>query len=143
MLVLILIVLSMASLVTGVVIDEMVLVDIAFGLSVVGLAVVVFGWWRRRRSARSADAAESAESVESVESAESVESEVDDEVEPEPEVEEPALVVVLPGRRRYHTPECEKVAEVESEELTLDEARDEGFSACSLCHPEPVAALSV
>lgn len=42
-------------------------------------------------------------------------------------------VLVIPGRRRYHQPDCKLVAEADSEEITLAEAVDEGFSACTAC----------
>lgn len=42
-------------------------------------------------------------------------------------------VYVIPGRRRFHQAACPILEQYEHEELTLDDARDEGFSACTSC----------
>ena len=52
--------------------------------------------------------------------------------------DEPAageLVHVVMGRRRYHRAGCASLVGRVSEELTHDEAREEGFSACTTCFP--------
>ena len=59
-------------------------------------------------------------------------------IEPVADIDEPAwapgdLVLVSPGRRRYHRPGCELLADLEVEQLTEDEARDEGFTRCTRC----------
>jgi hypothetical protein len=41
----------------------------------------------------------------------------------------------VPGRRRFHAPECPLLADKDVEEITLDDARDEGFTACTTCAP--------
>ncbi|GAB3141329.1 hypothetical protein GCM10027258_23760 [Amycolatopsis stemonae] len=112
MIVLVLVVLSLGSLVTGYLTDEMVLVEVSFGLSVLGAALLVVDAIRKRRAKKK-------------------EATVIDE----PVEDAPALVVVVPGRRRYHEPDCESVGEADVEELTAEEAADEGFSPCSRCHP--------
>lgn len=43
------------------------------------------------------------------------------------------LVAVLPGRRRYHRPDCELVVDGNPEVMTLADALDEEFTACSRC----------
>lgn len=43
------------------------------------------------------------------------------------------LVLVSPGRRRYHRSDCDLLADLEVEQLTEGEAREEGFSACTRC----------
>lgn len=48
-------------------------------------------------------------------------------------VEGAGLVAVLPGRRRYHRLDCELVINRQPEVMTLDDAIDEEFSACSRC----------
>lgn len=56
--------------------------------------------------------------------------------------DEPApgeLVHVVPGRRRYHRAGCASLTGRVSEELTIDEAREEGFSACTACFPAELA----
>lgn len=45
------------------------------------------------------------------------------------------IVRVVPGRRRFHAPECPLLADKDVEEITLDDARDEGFTACTTCAP--------
>lgn len=49
-------------------------------------------------------------------------------------------VVVVPGRRRYHRSDCELVAEAVAEEITIADAADEGFSACTMCTPNAITA---
>ncbi|WP_020661448.1 hypothetical protein [Amycolatopsis benzoatilytica] len=133
MIVLVLAVLSLASLVTGYLTDRMVLVEVSFGLSVLGAAILAATAIRRRRAKRK-NAAEPDEDEADVAEAEG--SEDVEDVEDVGEAERtPALVVVVPGRRRYHVPECESVRETAVEELTADEAVEEGFSPCTRCHP--------
>lgn len=42
-------------------------------------------------------------------------------------------VIVVPGRKRYHRAGCANLNGHAREELTLDEAKDEGFTACTSC----------
>jgi predicted lipid-binding transport protein (Tim44 family) len=51
----------------------------------------------------------------------------------EPVVDEPAAVLVVPGRHRYHRAGCSMLEGREPETLDLDEAREEGFTPCSRC----------
>lgn len=46
------------------------------------------------------------------------------------------LVRVVPGRRRFHLADCALVADRDSEEITVNEALEEGLSACSSCIPD-------
>ncbi len=48
---------------------------------------------------------------------------------------EPAdeLVRVIPGRKRFHERGCSSLVGRESEELTREEAEEEGFTPCSIC----------
>ncbi|MGE5287870.1 MAG: hypothetical protein ACM3ML_11825 [Micromonosporaceae bacterium] len=48
---------------------------------------------------------------------------------------ESALVFVIPGRRRFHVQGCDRLVGRLTEELTLNEALEEGFSACTACVP--------
>ncbi|GAA0851930.1 hypothetical protein ACFQVD_16890 [Streptosporangium amethystogenes subsp. fukuiense] len=50
-----------------------------------------------------------------------------------------AIVLVIPGRKRYHVAGCRQLAGRDHEELTHEEAREEGFTPCTSCLPEPVA----
>ena len=45
------------------------------------------------------------------------------------------IVRVVPGRRRFHAEDCRLLAGREAEEISLGEAREEGFSACTACIP--------
>ncbi|MFI7461527.1 hypothetical protein [Nonomuraea sp. NPDC049646] len=47
-----------------------------------------------------------------------------------------AIVLVIPGRRRYHVPGCRQLAGRDHEELTYEEAREEGFTPCTTCLPD-------
>ncbi|MFF5204598.1 hypothetical protein [Streptosporangium sp. NPDC000396] len=47
-----------------------------------------------------------------------------------------AIVLVIPGRRRYHIAGCRQLVGREHEELTHEEAREEGFTPCTTCLPE-------
>ncbi|GIH23179.1 hypothetical protein Aph01nite_14890 [Acrocarpospora phusangensis] len=50
-----------------------------------------------------------------------------------------SIVLVIPGRKRFHLPNCRQLADREIEELTLEEAREEGFSPCTACVAEGLA----
>jgi hypothetical protein len=52
---------------------------------------------------------------------------------PGPAAAEPAAVLVVPGRHRYHRAGCSMLEGREPETLDLDEAREEGFTPCSRC----------
>ncbi|MFF0767728.1 hypothetical protein ACFYUK_02440 [Nonomuraea wenchangensis] len=47
-----------------------------------------------------------------------------------------AIVLVIPGRKRYHVAGCRQLAGREHEELTYEEAREEGFTPCTACLPD-------
>ena len=47
-----------------------------------------------------------------------------------------AVVHVVPGRRRYHIDGCRHLSGRENQELTFEEAREEGFSPCTACMPD-------
>ncbi|HEU5159716.1 MAG TPA: hypothetical protein VFU43_22165 [Streptosporangiaceae bacterium] len=51
-----------------------------------------------------------------------------------------AVVYVIPGRRRYHIDSCRQLAGRSKEELTFEEAREEGFSPCTACMPDTALA---
>lgn len=56
------------------------------------------------------------------------------------EVPDDAGVVVVPGRLRYHLASCRQAGGRETEELTVAEARDQGYVACTACRPDAVLA---
>jgi len=47
-----------------------------------------------------------------------------------------AIVLVIPGRKRYHVPGCRQLMGRSHEELTYEEAREEGFTPCTTCLPD-------
>lgn len=47
-----------------------------------------------------------------------------------------AIVLVIPGRKRYHRPGCRQLIGRDQEELTYEEAREEGFTPCTTCLPD-------
>src|SRR4051794_6993109 len=49
-------------------------------------------------------------------------------------------VYVVPGRKRYHLETCRQLASRDSEELTFEEAREEGFTACTPRLPDTALA---
>jgi len=66
-------------------------------------------------------------------------------VESAPVVEPPRdlLVRVIPGRYRFHATDCRLLTGHSAERISLDEARDEGFTACTTCLPRRESAASV
>ena len=51
-----------------------------------------------------------------------------------------AVVYVVPGRRRYHIDSCRQLTGRSKEELTFEEAHEEGFSPCTACMPDTALA---
>lgn len=56
------------------------------------------------------------------------------------EVPGDAGVVVVPGRLRYHLSNCRQVSGRDTEQLTVSEAREQGYVACTACRPDAVLA---
>ncbi|MFF4772357.1 hypothetical protein ACFY05_05805 [Microtetraspora fusca] len=52
------------------------------------------------------------------------------------------IVLVIPGRKRFHLADCRQLQGREAEELTHEEAREEGFTPCTACVPEAVARVA-
>ncbi|MEU3165013.1 hypothetical protein [Streptosporangium sp. NPDC006930] len=46
-----------------------------------------------------------------------------------------AIVLVIPGRKRYHVAGCRQLVGRDHEELTHEEALEEGFTPCTTCLP--------
>lgn len=53
-----------------------------------------------------------------------------------------AIVLVIPGRKRFHLATCRQLVGRETEELTHEEAREEGFTPCTTCLPEISARMA-
>lgn len=47
--------------------------------------------------------------------------------------EDDGIVATIPGRRRYHVVACDLLRDHEYEEITMAEARAEGFTPCTAC----------
>jgi hypothetical protein len=63
-----------------------------------------------------------------------------EEIPPPVDVPADAIVYVVPGRRRYHLDSCRQLAGRGKQELTFEEAREEGFSPCTACMPDTALA---
>ena len=51
-----------------------------------------------------------------------------------------AIVLVIPGRKRYHVGGCRQLVGRDHEELTHEEALEEGFTPCTTCLPADSAS---
>lgn len=153
MLALVLAVVSGVCLVVGWAVEQIVLVYAAFALSALGLLLVLIGVLRRRcadaSDAVAATRSDEEEAREPEEPTDAAESESARELVREVFVERSsgerldgdAPVCVLQRRKRFHTAECKLVKGKDHQELTLVEAREEGFTACSVCVEVGAAAL--
>lgn len=147
-----------ACLVVGWWLEQIILVHIALGASALGLLLVLIAMWRRKRS----DVPDPPEEGET-----STATVIDEEGEPgdaDEADEEPAptrehardvfvermsgdrlelddAVYVLQHRKRFHAADCRLVKGKDSQELTLLEAREEDFTACSVCLEVGAGAL--
>lgn len=65
----------------------------------------------------------------------------DDASSPVSNIPSEAPVFVVPGRKRFHRDTCHLLRK-DREELTLDEAREEGFTACTACAADLSPALN-
>jgi membrane protein implicated in regulation of membrane protease activity len=128
---------------------------LALALCLLGLALTVGKAVHKRRLARkhqvdddvdqpvdeAGDLVETAagETADGVDDRDEPASEVDLEREPvvvaaeESVSEMDELVRVVKGRRRFHTPGCRVLATHPFDELTRDEAVEEGFTPCTVC----------
>lgn len=143
MLVYLLLIAGVASLATGLLLDEQLLVYAAVGLSLAGLALMAFDAWRSKRSARTDDVAEAGDEA----GAEHPEDEAEHAQDERPaplkaarSADESDVVLVVTGRKRYHQRSCSLVSRSEVDEVTVAEAIDEGFTPCSRCAPRRLAA---
>jgi hypothetical protein len=127
---------------------------LALALCLLGLALTVGKAVHRRRLARkhsddgvgdqpvdeAGELRETAagETADGVDDRDEPASEVDPEREPAVVAEETVsemdgLVRIVKGRRRFHTPGCRVLAAHPFDELTRDEAVEEGFTPCTVC----------
>lgn len=103
--------------------EQVIAVYMALGASAAGL-VLVLGqvWLRRRKAAKDTVDEPDPEPGEDIKLQEEEHQEQDGEV-----------VFVLPGRKRFHVSGCRILDGKVAEELTLAEAEEESFTACSVC----------
>lgn len=160
MAVVVLILIGLASLVTGMLVDDLRWVYAAAAATALALILLGVDALRGRRAAASEkqDSTEGDSSGTGTIGDENERSEIAADVtsadkedeESEPNTAEPApasdtasngdLVQVVPGRKRYHAPGCALIVEETTEDLTLDEARAEGFTPCTKCAASRTAA---
>ncbi|GAA3522816.1 hypothetical protein GCM10022222_00860 [Amycolatopsis ultiminotia] len=141
----------------GWLLGQVVLVYVALGVSATGFVLVLVEALRRRKAAKAAEAAATADEAEP-EEAEAGDAD-DDEVDANPveqqedpvdergdvlpvaTVEDGEVVFVVPGRMRFHLAGCRLLEGRDAEQLTLDEAEDEKFTACTVCANHAAAEL--
>lgn len=157
MLAAVLAVLSGACLVAGWLLEQIVLVYAALGLSTLGLLLVFAAALRRSRSGVPESLVADEPSTSAVDGtkqpgdAEVAEKESDSTSQLTREIfverasgdrlDSDATVYVLQRRKRFHTADCRLVRGKQAQELTLVEAREEDFTACSVCVEVGAAAL--
>lgn len=120
--------LSLAGVVTSLVLDDVVFAYCSLVLALPCLAVIACRIWLDTRGPAPADVGEADAAGE--EAASDTEAADDEDAA---EADEPALVKVIPGRKRFHFDRCELLDGHEHEALTLVEATEEGFTQCSKC----------
>lgn len=138
MLALILAVAAGVALGLGWLLESIVLVYTALGLSGLGLVYTAVRMWLRRRRARQDNDVEEDCGLELVANeAENSRVEADDapavEARPLEQLTDDSLVLVVAGRKRFHLDGCRLLDQRALEELTLAEAQDESFTPCSVC----------
>jgi hypothetical protein len=129
----------------GWLLEQVVLVYVALGLSAAGFVLVLAQALRRWKAVKAADAAK-------------VEPEIGDGDGTDPEqpddaaaeegdvvfasaAEDGEVVFVVPGRMRFHVAGCRLLDGKDAEQLTLEEAEDEAFTACTVCASHEAAEL--
>lgn len=163
MLALVLAAVSGVCLVAGWLLGQILLVYVALGLSAAGLLLVVVSVWRRRQiagresaegdeaSESGMDAAEAEGDIDAATKGEAISAEQDSVSELDREVyserstgqrlDGDATVHIVHGRKRFHFGDCRLVRGKQVQELTLVEACEEDFTACSVCVEAGAGAL--
>lgn len=157
----ILLLVSLASLIVGLIVSNLVWVYVAAALSAVALAGLAYGTWRRGHVVPKAPLQDTTEGEDSdaqtnasadgktpngqplavVESSSADDQTNDVTAEPVStsvggRTGDDILVQVVPGRKRYHLPECSLTTDEPTDDVTVGEARGEGFSPCTKCFRE-------
>ncbi len=68
--------------------------------------------------------------------------EYDDDYEAYEEEASEGVVLVINGRPRYHVEGCRFVAGKDAEAIAVEDAREEGFTACGVCRPDEALAAA-
>jgi hypothetical protein len=161
----VLVVLAIALLVTGIVtgntghevagLDGLKLIYVSIGVSIISALCLAIGVFVRRKelfgtagaapakkktaaAGRSGKAARPAKAKARVGAGE----ETTPSLTPASATDVPAetTVYVVRGRKRYHLETCRQLAGRDKEELTFEEAREEGFTPCTACLPDTALA---
>lgn len=165
MLVVVMVLVAGVALAAGLVAGTPALLWVALAVSVAGLVVAVLALCRRARPARPGGASGSGAPAESpaqsdeqgevpgspAEARPDENAGVDTDDVPAPPAEEAESdaaagvrsVVIVPGRRRFHDAACRLLVDAPpGDEILLEEAVAEGFSACTTCHPQSSETLA-
>jgi hypothetical protein len=127
----------------GWLVEQVVLVYVALGLSVAGLALVVTQLWARRRRAGKDPVVSLIPSSNDAEATDDTEDEPDRSDTKDTNENADAAVHIVAGRKRFHLAGCRLLDGHDSEELTLVEAREENFTPCTVCvGAEPAGVLA-
>lgn len=143
----------------GWLLGQVVLVYVALGLSAAGFVLVLVQAVRRWKAAKAAKAVDAEAEIEDGDGTDSgIVEQPDDAAAEEGEVvvasaadegdvvvasaaEDGEVVFVVPGRMRFHAAGCRLIDGKGVEQLTLEEAEDEAFTACTVCASHQAAEL--
>jgi hypothetical protein len=130
-----LVVAAAALVVLGWVLQSGLLSAIALVLAVVAALISAAAVLRRRRAERAEETPAVGAPVSQAVGDTPVTAEPAEEPVPDPPAPDggDAVVRVVPGRLRYHRAGCTLVGGRVSQQLTVDEAHEEGFTPCSRC----------
>jgi hypothetical protein len=133
----------------GWLLGQVVLVYVALGLSAAGFVLVLVEALRRWKAARAAKAAAVETEIEDGDGDDTDAEQLDGaaaeggEVVSAAAAEDGEVVFVVPGRMRFHVAGCRLLDGKSAEQLTLEEAEDEAFTACTVCASHEAAELVV
>jgi hypothetical protein len=131
----------------GWLLGQVVLVYVALGLSAAGFVLVLVQALRRWKSARTVKAAAADAEIEDGDGTDAEQLDgaaaEDGDVDSAAAAEDDEVVFVVPGRMRFHVAGCRLLDGKNVEQLTLEEAEDEAFTACTVCASHEAAELVV
>ncbi|GAA5117879.1 hypothetical protein GCM10025762_33740 [Haloechinothrix salitolerans] len=130
---------SLGSLIASFVLDQIIATYTTLVLSLVGVCVLVWtrfwkGWYSG--SAKGSKIANKDDGQSDTAAVADVGGETDrGRRGPSRAREQPSFVRVVSGRRRYHVADCSLLEGLPDNVISLDEAQEEGFTACTACLP--------